>query len=119
MTTDHVKNGHWINSDMARALAFTVAVLLSQPSVAYDDNVNKPTAGAMVADIVVARPILLGWTIVSTALWVVALPFSAAGGNLDEATQAMVVDPARATFVRCLGCTGDIDKHSASSYQAR
>lgn len=119
MTTDHVKNSHSIKGEMARALAFAVAVLLSQPTFAYDDEVNKPTAGAMVADIVVARPILLGWTIVSTALWVVALPFSAVGGNLDEATQAMVVDPARATFVRCLGCTGDIDKYSASSYQAQ
>lgn len=103
------KDGH-----RARALAFAVALLLCQPTFASDSDINKPGAGAMALDMVVARPVLLGVTIVSTALWVVALPFSALGGNVKDSAQAMVVEPARATFVRCLGCTAS-DSTSGSS----
>jgi len=35
----------------------------------------------------------------------VSLPFSALGGNAAEAGEVLVVGPAKATFVRCLGCT--------------
>lgn len=41
--------------------------------------------------------------VVGAVTWVVTLPFSALGGNVDEATKALVVDPAKFTFSRPLG----------------
>jgi hypothetical protein len=42
---------------------------------------------------------------VGGAVWLVSLPFSLLGGNADEAGEVLVMGPAKATFVRCLGCT--------------
>lgn len=66
---------------------------------------EKPTALAMMGDALIARPLLLGATVIGTAVHTVALPFSLIGGNADESGQVLVVEPAKATFVRCLGCT--------------
>ncbi len=66
---------------------------------------EKPSALAMVGDAVIARPLLLGATVVGSVIHTVALPFSALGGNADEVGETLVVGPAKATFVRCLGCT--------------
>jgi hypothetical protein len=46
-------------------------------------------------------------TVVGAGLFVIALPFTATGGGIGRTGKALVVDPARAAFVRCLGCTGD------------
>jgi len=37
-------------------------------------------------------------------VYLVSLPFSLLGGNAEEAGEVLVMGPARATFVRCLGC---------------
>ena len=66
---------------------------------------EQPSALAMVGDAVIARPLLLGATVVGSVVHTVALPFSALGGNAGEAGETLVVRPAKATFVRCLGCT--------------
>ncbi|AWM79570.1 multidrug transporter [Gammaproteobacteria bacterium ESL0073] len=74
----------------------------------YDDprfDVNAPPAYAMVGDLLIARPLGLIFTAVGTGVFVVTLPFSALGGNVGEAADALVVTPAKTTFVRCLGCT--------------
>ena len=77
-------------------------LLASAPSFAVVED--EPSAGEMVADVVVARPIGLLATIGGAAAFVVSLPFSALGGNVPQAADALVVGPAKATFVRCLGC---------------
>jgi hypothetical protein len=38
-----------------------------------------------------------------SVVFVLSLPFSALGGNVGEAADKLVVDPARYTFVRPLG----------------
>jgi len=48
---------------------------------------------------------LLATTLVGGAIYLVSLPFSALGGNAAEAGEVLVVGPAKATFVRCLGCS--------------
>lgn len=85
----------------------TLSLLLgTQPLWAgSSDDGNRPGAGAMVADLLVARPLLIGMTVVGTGLFIVSLPFSALGGNVDEAADQLVAGPARNAFVRCLGCT--------------
>ncbi len=66
---------------------------------------EKPAALAMAADLVIVRPLMLGATVLGSAFWLVALPFSAAGGNVKQSAETLVIGPARTTFVRCLGCT--------------
>lgn len=89
-------------------LVISTALIISMPqmSLASDDAivVEKPTALAMTGDAILARPVLFAMTIVGTALYLVSLPFSLAGGNAGEAGKVLVVKPAEATFVRCLGC---------------
>ena len=87
-------------------LAALMAVMLLTPSVSVAANSSgeQPSAGAMVADAVVARPLLLVATVLGTALYVVTLPFTLGGGNAGEAAKALIVGPGESTFVRCLGC---------------
>lgn len=88
------------------AAVISLAVVLVLPQVAYSETIEeKPTALAMTGDLIVARPFLLVATVIGTALFVVSLPFSLAGGNAGEAADTLVLGPAQATFVRCLGCT--------------
>ncbi len=78
------------------------ALIAGAPGVAA--NEDEPTYGAMAADVVVGRPLGLLATALGTATFIVSLPFSALGGNVEQAAEHLVVKPAEATFVRCLGC---------------
>jgi hypothetical protein len=66
---------------------------------------ESPKAFAMVGDLLIARPLLIAATVVGAGLFVVALPFTAMGGGIGSAGKALVVDPGKEAFVRCLGCT--------------
>ncbi|WP_417568270.1 hypothetical protein [Marinobacter sp.] len=92
---------------ISRTLVATVAAcLLAFSSVGHARAVDEqPSALAMTGDAIFARPVLLATTIVGSAVYLVSLPFSLLGGNADEAGEVLVMGPARATFVRCLGCT--------------
>lgn len=68
-------------------------------------TVEAPKGYAMVGDLVIARPLLIGATAIGAAAFIVSLPFTALGGNVGEAAQSLVVEPGREAFVRCLGCT--------------
>jgi hypothetical protein len=100
----------------SRALIIALSLLLSSWSFAQPPSSSRhveeePTALAMTADALLVRPVMLGVTIIGSALWLVSLPFSAAGGNIKEAGQTLVIGPAKTTFVRCLGCTNPGYKH--------
>ncbi len=102
-----------------RMLAATLALFLGLQAVpvladtqatgsgdpVYD--IQNPPAYAMIGDLLIARPLLIAATIIGAGLFVVALPFTATGGGIGRTGKALVVDPAKAAFVRCLGCTGD------------
>ncbi|MBO3278278.1 multidrug transporter [Pseudomonas schmalbachii] len=97
----------------AAVLALTCG-LSAMPAMAQMDKyssgdpiytVEAPPAYSMMGDLIFARPLLIAATIVGTAAFIVTLPFSALGGNVKEAGQALVIDPGKEAFVRCLGCT--------------
>jgi len=96
-----------MNRMISRTLAATIAAcLLAFSSVGHAQAVDEsPSALAMTTDALLLRPALLATTIVGGAVYLVSLPFSALGGNAAEAGQVLVAGPAKATFVRCLGCT--------------
>jgi len=64
---------------------------------------KDPSAGAMIADTVLARPLGLVTTIAGSAVFLVSLPFSGLGGNASVALQKLVKDPFVFTFKRPLG----------------
>ena len=70
-------------------------------------EVEAPHAYSIVADVVIARPLLIAATVIGAGLFVVTLPFSAMGGGIGRTGKALVVEPGKAAFVRCLGCTKD------------
>ena len=84
------------------ALFLTLAFAFSAPVFAAPED--SPTALAMTGDLVIARPIGMVITVVGAVAFVVSLPFSAAGGNMEEAAETLVMGPVRTTFLRCLGC---------------
>ena len=63
----------------------------------------EPNGGAMVFDFAFVRPIGIIATAVGSVFYVVSLPFSALGNNVDMAGEKLVKDPAAFTFKRPLG----------------
>lgn len=57
----------------------------------------------MVGDLVLVRPLGIIGTTAGAVLFVLSWPFSALGGNSQEAFQKMVAEPAKYTFKRPLG----------------
>ena len=92
---------------ISRTLVATVAAcLMAFASLGHAQAVDEtPSALAMTGDAIFVRPALLATTIVGSAVYLVSLPFSLLGGNAGEAGEVLVMGPAKATFVRCLGCT--------------
>lgn len=95
----------WIKAAALSALVLTANGTWAEGSAAVLEE--DPSAGAMAADLLLVRPLMLVGTVLGGAVWLVSSPFSAAGGNAMQAADTLVVGPAKNTFVRCLGCVGD------------
>ena len=67
-------------------------------------SVEAPKAYAMIGDLFIARPLLIGATAIGAVAFVISLPFTLASGGVKDAGTALVVEPGREAFVRCLGC---------------
>jgi hypothetical protein len=80
-------------------------VLLAAASAAHSAELDQPSAMAMAGDLLIARPVGVLITALGSVAFVASLPFSAAGGNVGQAAEQLVINPAKTTFVRCLGCT--------------
>ena len=66
---------------------------------------------ATVGDIFLVRPVMGAITGLGLVTFTATLPFSALGGNVDEAAETLVRSPARNTFLRCIACTpGEHDR---------
>lgn len=68
-----------------------------------DRDEGKGGAGYMLFDLILLRPLGVLATVTGSALFVVSLPFAAAGGNTGSAYETMVEKPAKYTFTRPLG----------------
>jgi len=95
-----------------KPVSYLLAASLVLSSMAYvpgayaaSSNYIEPerTGGTMMADTFLVRPFMLVGTVVGLATFVVTLPFSALGGNIGEAGNTLVVQPAKYTFIRPLG----------------
>lgn len=92
-------------------IALSVALALASGAAGAREGVMEqrlaaqPSGGAMIADALIGRPLLAAATLGGTALFLVSLPFSALGGNVEAAAETLIKTPAEATFRRCLGCS--------------
>ncbi|MBV6826996.1 multidrug transporter [Pseudomonas sp. PD9R] len=94
---------------LVAALLLSIAATATASSGSGDPlyTIQNPPAYAMIGDLLIARPLLVVATVIGAGVFVVSLPFTALGGGVGDAGQALVVDPAKAAFVRCLGCIGE------------
>ena len=92
-----------VASVLASTLMLTAMAPL--PAVAASSAQDRPGEIAMIADTLIARPVLFASTVVGAGLWLVTAPFSLLGGNIGEAGEVLVLNPGKSTFIRCLGCT--------------
>ncbi len=74
---------------------------------AQDEYARFPTeersAESMVFDLALLRPLGIVGIVFGTGAFVLSLPFSALGRNINEAFERLMADPARYTFKRPLG----------------
>lgn len=86
-------------------IVLTALCMFSLPMHAQAQEIDEtPSAMEMAFDGLIIRPITLVATVLGSAIWVATLPFSLLGGNAGEAADVLVIGPAEATFLRCLGC---------------
>jgi len=66
---------------------------------------DRPNVSATLSDTAIARPLMAAATIGGIVVFAASLPFSILGGNVKESAKTLILEPADATFRRCLGCT--------------
>lgn len=85
-------------------VAALVIVPLSTTALAQNPiQVTEPSAESMAVDLIVLRPLGIVSLAAGTTLFIASLPFSALGGNVDQAAEKLMKDPAKFTFTRKLG----------------
>ena len=85
------------------AAAVSVPMTASASDYAFDNPEVTPTGGEMLADAFLVRPFMLVGSVLTTATFVVTLPFSVIGGNVGDAANRLVAEPVKYTFARPLG----------------
>ena len=104
------------HSKASRLAVATLGLALMAPWFANAQPVDEsPSALAMAGDLIIARPLLLVATAAGAAAFLVSLPFTATGGNMDQAADTLMAGPADALFVRCLGCRSSYRRDKPAS----
>ena len=89
-------------------ITLLIGVLLVVPfsATAFAQSLEEDreiTAGKMAADVLIVRPLGIVATVVGSALFIIALPFAALGGNTEDVFEHLIKEPAKFTFQRPLG----------------
>ena len=64
---------------------------------------STDSAGLILVDALLLRPLGLAATVLGTAAFIVTLPFSLPTRSAEDAAKALVIEPAEYTFARPLG----------------
>jgi hypothetical protein len=86
-----------------------IAGLLSAGAPAFASE--EPSAVAVAADVVLARPFCLAATVVGSVFFLISLPIAAMSHSVNRTAHVLVGKPAAATFTRPLG---DFDTMSST-----
>jgi hypothetical protein len=88
---------------MKRKLLTVLCVCLMSLGGVNTSRASDDHAVAVIADVTLVRPGCFIATVIGSACFVVALPFAAVSGSVKETADALVVQPAQATFTRPVG----------------
>lgn len=86
-----------------KLIAIVCAITLGWVSTTPAFASTRTDTVAVGADAVVGRPLCFAATILGSAVFLVSLPVAATSGSIHSSAEALVLKPARATFVRPLG----------------
>ena len=89
---------HNMKTKMVTTVCAALVLATTTPCFAENDG---PLAS--IADVVVVRPVCFVATAVTSAFFVVCLPFAAASKSVKQTAKTLVVTPAQATFTRPVG----------------
>lgn len=89
------------------AVLLFFAVFLSSAAVVQAKEKEEPTAGAILFDVVLIRPLSIVSIAMGAGVFVVALPFSLPTGTVGLTAKKLVVEPFKFTFARPVGETRD------------
>lgn len=98
--------------NVAVVAVLVLCILVQAPLVFAEEHYDGKRIGeakhevsgeAMVADLVVARPVGFAGLVFGTVAFIVALPFTLPTQQVNEAGKKLVVAPAKFTFARPLG----------------
>lgn len=96
-----------MNQSLRRAVMTISCVALIAGSVQAmaqnDFAADDPDSGDMLADLVFVRPLALVGTVLGTATFILALPFTLPSGGVQKSAHAFVGNPFEYTFNRRLG----------------
>jgi len=67
------------------------------------ERAKNATAGEIIGDLFVIRPVTLAMTFVGTGLWIVSAPFTIMGENFRRSGEVLFIEPAMYTFGYPLG----------------
>lgn len=88
-------------------MMFIAFLILAINSIAFAagqrEGSSTPSAGAVVSDILVLRPLGLAGTVLGGAAFVVSLPVTLATHKVDSVEKILVEEPFSYTFERPLG----------------
>ena len=103
MRTRSKKLAAYLMAGLLSMTTMTLPLSAHAAGYGYSNQEKEVTGGTMMADAFLFRPFMLASTVVTTATFIITLPFSALGGNVGESADKLVVQPAAYTFVRPLG----------------
>lgn len=98
-----IKEGVMSHTIKRFTIALVVASLVLVSAGPALSQEGETSAEAMIVDALVVRPLGFVALVTGSVLFVISYPFSAAGGNTDDAAQKLVKDPAKFIFDRPLG----------------
>jgi hypothetical protein len=85
----------------ATLLMAVTFISFSAPALAADRDTE------IIADVLLVRPVSLAATVIGTAIFIVALPFSIPSGSVGLTAQTLIAEPFQYTFTRPLGDVSD------------
>jgi hypothetical protein len=85
------------------AVICALCLSLAAPVWAQDPFVRQADGGAMTADLLLGRPLGIVSSLVGTAVWIVALPFTIPSQSYEQAVDPLMQRPVDYTFKRPLG----------------
>lgn len=90
---------------MKRILVFLMVAMLTVLSsgIAFGEPAGKPTADMKVFDLFVVRPLSIGISLLTTALYCVTVPFTFPAGVSEDAARFLIEDPWKYVGARHLG----------------